>query len=457
MSIKKILVNICRFILAVTLIFSGYVKAVDPSGTQYKIEDYAEAIGMAGLLPDWLTMTLSIGLSALEFCLGIFLLFAIQRRVSSRIATGLMAMMTLITLWLALWNPISDCGCFGDAITLTNWQTFGKNIVLLACAIAVMRNPLLMMRFISKTNQWIVINFTVLYVLGTALWSLYDLPQFDFRPYHIGANIKEGMEIPEGEKQPQFETTFILEKNGEQKEFTLEEYPDSTWTFIDSKTIQTEEGYIPPIHDFSLTELETGDDITEEVLTDTGYTFLLVAPYLEKADDSCFGEIDQIYEYAEDNGLPFYCLTASSDKGIDKWRDLTGAEYPFCRVDGTTLKTVIRSNPGLVLLKKGTVIRKWSHHFLPDLQTAGTQALQMPEDSVPGKILRIVLWFILPLLVLTIADRFWMWTRFVKRKTHPLPSQREGAEEQGVQEVQGEQEGQGGQENDNSNLNQSNK
>ena len=214
---KKVLVNICRFVLAVTLIFSGYVKAVDPSGTQYKIEDYMEAVGLAGLLPDWLTMTMSVGLCALEFCLGIFLLFAIQRRVSSRIATGLMAVMTLITLWLAIWNPISDCGCFGDAITLTNWQTFGKNAILLTCAIVVVRNPLLMMRFISRTNQWIVINFTVVFILLTSLWSLYDLPQFDFRPYHIGADIKKGMEIPEGEKQPQFETTFILEKNGEQK------------------------------------------------------------------------------------------------------------------------------------------------------------------------------------------------------------------------------------------------
>lgn len=336
--------------------------------------------------------------------------------------------MTLITLWLAIWNPISDCGCFGDAIKLSNWGTLWKNVLLLACAIVVVRNPLLMMRFISRTNQWIVINFTVVFILLTSLWSLYDLPQFDFRPYHIGANIKKGMEIPEGEKQPQFETTFILEKNGEQKEFTLNDYPDSTWTFIDSKTVQTEEGYVPPIHDFSLTEQETGDDITEEVLTDTGYTFLLVAPYLEKADDSCFGEIDQIYEYAEDNGLPFYCVTASSDKSINKWRDLTGAEYPFCRADGTTLKTIIRSNPGLVLLKKGTVIRKWSHHFLPDLQTEGVRALQMPEDSVPGKILRIILWFILPLLVLTIADRLWMWTRFVKKKR----PEKEGV--QGVQE-----------------------
>jgi len=431
LSIKKIAVNICRFILAVTLIFSGYVKAVDPSGTQYKIEDYMEAVGLAGLLPDWLTMTMSVGLCALEFCLGIFLLFAIQRRVSSRIATGLMAVMTLITLWLAIWNPISDCGCFGDAIKLSNWGTLWKNALLLACAIVVVRNPLLMMRFISRTNQWIVIYFTVVFILLTSLWSLYDLPQFDFRPYHIGANIKKGMEIPEGEKQPQFETTFILEKNGEQKEFTLNDYPDSTWTFIDSKTVQTEEGYVPPIHDFSLTEQETGDDITEEVLTDTGYTFLLVAPYLEKADDSCFGEIDQIYEYAEDNGLPFYCVTASSDKSINKWRDLTGAEYPFCRADGTTLKTIIRSNPGLVLLKKGTVIRKWSHHFLPDLQKEGVRALQMPEDSVPGKILRIILWFILPLLVLTIADRLWMWTRFIKKKR---------PEKEGVQGVQGVQE-----------------
>lgn len=153
------------------------------------------------------------------------------------------------------------------------------------------------------------------------------------------------MEIPAGAKQPEFETTFILEKNGVRKEFTLDDYPDSTWTFIDSKTVQTSEGYVPPIHDFSIEDYKTGEDITNEVLNDTSYTFLLISPRLDKADDSNFGQIDQIYEYAKDYGYRFLCLTASTEKDIAKWQDMTGAEYPFYTTDATTLKTMIRSNP----------------------------------------------------------------------------------------------------------------
>ena len=422
-TVKKILTNVCRLIVALTFVFSGYVKAIDPLGTQYKIQDYVGALHLEGLLPDIVTLGASVLLAAVEFSIGLFLLFAIHRRVSSRLALLFMCVMTPVTLWLALANPVKDCGCFGDAIVLTNWQTFGKNIVLLLCAIVIARWPLKMVRFISESNQWIVINFTFVFILLSSLWSLYDLPQFDFRPYHVGANIKKGMEIPEGAPQPQFETKFILEKNGERKEFTLDDYPDSTWTFIDSKTVQTAEGYVPPIHDFSIQTVDTGEDITDKVLADTSYTFLLISPHLENASDSNFGQIDQLYEYAEEHGYRFYCLTASGEKAISQWQDITGAEYPFCLSDETTLKTIIRSNPGLLLIKDGTIIRKWSHNSLPTIESAqATLPLeaqpfgQMPTDSVPAKILRILTWFVLPLLLLTLADRLWAWTKWIRRK-----------------------------------------
>lgn len=258
----KLLVNVCRIVLAAALIFSGFVKAIDPLGTQYKIQDYLAALGLREAVSDWLTLGASVGLSAVEFCLGIFLLFAIHRRVVSRIALVLMSVMTLITVWLWLANPVSDCGCFGDAIKLTNGQTLLKNIVLTACAAVVAWRPLHMMRFISESNQWIVINYTAIFILVVSSWCLYDLPMFDFRPYHIGANIPAGMEIPEGEKGPEYATTFILEKDGERREFTLDDYPDSTWTFVDSRSVQVSEGYVPPIHDFSIERNTTGDDIT---------------------------------------------------------------------------------------------------------------------------------------------------------------------------------------------------
>lgn len=414
-------VNVCRFVLAATFIFSGYVKAIDPLGTLYKLKDYAAAMSLNGLLPDWALVGVAIALGALEFALGVFMLFAVRRHVVSRITLAFMAAMTVLTLWIFVADPVKDCGCFGDALKLTNGETLLKNIVLIACAALVAWRPVDMARFISRSNQWIVRYYTVAYIVITSVYCLYTLPIFDFRPYHVGTNIKQGMEIPEGAEQPEFESTFLLRKNGETREFTLDNYPDSTWEYVDTRTVQTKKGYEPPIHDFALTTCDTGEDITEQVLTKKGYTFLLVSPRLAVADDSNFGDIDQIYEYAEENGADFYCVTASANDEIERWRDLTGAEYQFCNADETTLKTMIRSNPGLMLLKDGTIIGKWSHNALPqtDDLTAPLQQLTIGKaqnDSTTERLLIVLLTFFLPLSALTLADRLWAWSKWIRNK-----------------------------------------
>ena len=414
-------VNVCRFVLAATFIFSGYVKAIDPLGTLYKLKDYAAAVSLNGLLPDWVLVGVAIALGALEFALGVFMLFAVRRHVVSRITLAFMTAMTVLTLWIFVADPVKDCGCFGDALKLTNSETLLKNIVLAACAAIVAWRPADMARFISRSNQWIVRYYTVAYIVITSVYCLYTLPIFDFRPYHVGINIKQGMEIPEGAEQPEFESTFLLRKNGETREFTLDNYPDSTWEYVDTRTVQTKKGYEPPIHDFALTSCDTGEDITEQVLTKKGYTFLLVSPRLAVADDSNFGDIDQIYEYAEENGADFYCVTASANDEIERWRDLTGAEYQFCNADETTLKTMIRSNPGLMLLKDGTIIGKWSHNTLPqtDDLTAPLQQLTIGKaqnDSTTKRLLIVLLTFFLPLSALTLADRLWAWSKWIRNK-----------------------------------------
>ena len=373
---KKAGVNIARLVLAIVLILSGFVKAVDPLGTQYKIHDYLQAVDLAKYVPDIATLSAAVLLSAIEFGLGICLLFAIRRRLVTMLTLILMLVMTPITLWLALTNPISDCGCFGDAVVLTNWQTLAKNVVLLALAFIVRRWPLEMMRFISRSNQWIVINYSALFIVAVSGWSLYDLPYFDFRPYHVGTDLRAGWQkMMEGEESPYAD--FFMEAEGE--------------------------------------------DITEAVLLNQGYTFLLVSPHLEQADDSRLDRINEVHEYAQDYDYSFYCLTASGMKGIQEWKDRTGAEYSFCQTDDIVLKTMIRSNPGLMLLKDGKVIGKWSHNRLPseEVLTKQLQFLeigQMPKDSVPEKILTILLWYVLPLLLLTLADRLWMWSNWIKKK-----------------------------------------
>lgn len=418
-STRIIIINLFRIVLGLTFILSGFVKAIDPLGTQYKIEDYLGVLSLGGMLPDFVTLGTSVAISAIEFTLGVLLLFAISRRVISKVTLVFMTIMTLITAWLYIANPISDCGCFGDAIHLTNGETLLKNIIMLVMTAVVVYKPRDMIRTLSNGNSTIVINYSVLFILLYAAYSLYMLPQFDFRPYHIGANIEEGRKIPEGAPQPEFETTFLMKKDGQTKEFTLENYPDSTWEFVDSKTIMVKEGFVPPIHDFSILSL-SGDDLTEDILQQKGYTFLLIAPYLEKADDSNFGPIDQIYEYAEEYGYKFYCLTASGKQAIARWQDMTGAEYPFYNTDAVTLKTIIRSNPGMLLLKDGTVIQKWSHNELPndselyaplDQLTIGTQK----ATSDTRMILKLLMLFILPLIVFSIADRIFAFTKWFKK------------------------------------------
>ena len=420
-NIRIAAVNICRFILAVTFIFSGYVKAIDPLGTLYKLKDYAAAMALNDILPDWALVIVAIALGALEFSLGVFMLFAVRRHMVSKLTLALMSVMTALTVWIYIADPVKDCGCFGDALKLTNGETLLKNIVLIACATLVAWRPVDMARFISRTNQWIVRYYTITYIVVTSVYCLYTLPIFDFRPYRVGTNIKQGMEIPEGAEQPEFESTFILRKNGVTREFTLDNYPDSTWEYVDTKTVQTKKGYEPPIHDFAITTNDTGEDITEQVLTKKGYTFLLVSPRLAVADDSNFGDIDQIYEYAEENGVDFFCLTASTNEDIERWRELTGAEYKFCNADETTLKTMIRSNPGLILLKDGTIIGKWSHNALPQTDDLTAPLEQLPigkaqNDSTPERLLIVLLTFFVPLMALTIADRLWAWTKWIRNK-----------------------------------------
>ena len=364
-GMKKPAVWAARTVLGATFLFSGFVKAIDPLGTQYKFQDYAAALGVADYVPDWATLLSSVLLSALELSLGAFMLLAIARRLVSRAALLFMAVMTAVTVWIWIADPVKDCGCFGDALSLTNGETLLKNIVLTSLALVAARWPLAAGRLMSRAAQWMVVQAVPVASVVLSLWCLYALPLIDFRPYHVGADIRAGMEIPEDAEQPVIETTFIMEKDGVRKEFSLEDYPDSTWTFIDSRSVTVKEGYVPPIHDFSIID-DTGTDITDDILSAPEYAFLLISPNLEHADDQNFGSIDQIYEYCLERRYTFVCLTASSDAAVARWRELTGAEYPFCNTDATTLKTVIRSNPGLMVLKQGVVVGKWSHNRLPE-------------------------------------------------------------------------------------------
>ncbi|MEG1685078.1 MAG: DoxX family protein [Bacteroides sp.] len=427
--VKAIWTNICRFVLAFVFIFSGFVKAVDPFGTQYKIQDYLEAFGMTAFFPSFFPFFGSVMLFTVEFTLGIYFLFGIRRRLGTSLMLVFMTFMTVLTLYLAIKNPVSDCGCFGDAFTLTNWQTFWKNMVLFIAAISTFVWGNFIIRLVSEKLQWLISLYTLIFILGVSFYCVAYLPIFDFRPYKVGTSIPQGMAIPDDAKRSVYESVFILEKDGIKKEFTLANYPDSTWTFVDSRSLLIEKGYEPAIHDFSVVRTDDQEDITEQILQDKGYTFLLIAPRIEEADDSNIDLINEIYDYSVERGYSFYCLTSSPVLQMEQWRDKTGAEYPFCETDVITLKTIVRSNPGLVLIKDGVILNKWSRSDLPDeyVLTDKLDKLELgilKPRSVLYTILMVVLWFAVPLLFFLGIDILW-----VKRRNKKKAKKENGNEE----------------------------
>ena len=358
-----------RTLLGLTFIFSGFVKAVDPQGTVYKIEDYLNAFGgfFTNLVPA--APEAAILLILFEFVLGVLLFLGVWNKQCPWLALLMMLVMTPLTLYLAIANPVTDCGCFGDAIHLSNWATFWKNVVLLVLAIALLLTKDYLFSTWRKPLDLLIFCAAFVGCSGLMAYALTHLPPIDFRPYKIGNNIPELMtvDIPEDAPMDEYEYTFIYEKNGEQREFTLDNYPkdDSIWTFVDQRSRLVKKGYEapqPPIHDFVLTlNDEEGNvyDMTDEIL-ELDRVVLAIMYKLETADRKQVAKLNRLYLDALQADVPFYALTGSGEREIDIWRQETGAEYPILSCDGITLKTIVRANPGVVVLSQGTVIDKYN-------------------------------------------------------------------------------------------------
>lgn len=360
-------VNCCRFVLAVVFIFSGFVKGIDTMGFSYKIGDYIRAFGITDWLPGFTDVVLSFFMSTLEFTLGMLMLVGIKRKATTRYTFWLMILMTLLTLYIAIVNPVSHCGCFGDVIILTNIQTFLKNIVLLAMSFIVYRHYETIRFFFSEHVQWIVWRYVVIFSLILWGWSYYHLPIIDFRPYRIGVNMAEAMGLKPTDKKLS-------------------------------------------IIDFYAENTESGEDETEKIVNQAGYTILLISPKLEVASEQHIDLINELYDYSLENDIHFYCLTSSEKEERLDWEDRTGAEYPVYVGDYLGLKTMVRSNPGLVVLKDGNIVNKVADSDIPD-----EYELQEDPNISPlfnGKVVSLgrfigvlILWFFGPLIFVLMLDR----------------------------------------------------
>lgn len=358
---------ISKNIVALVFIFSGVVKCIDPLGTAYKFEDYFLAMGLDFFIP--LSLTLSVIMCATELLVGFMLLVNLRVVWASWMAVLLMLVFTPLTLWLALTDKVQDCGCFGDAVKMTNWETFIKNIVL---------DIFLIILFIRRKTFTNLIRFkwqlpgtiiAALLILGFEWYNLTYLPVVDFLPYSTGQNILEGMIIPEDAPQDEFKITLIYRKGDVVKNFTLENYPanDSTWEWVDTKSELIKKGYVPPIHDFSIRRVVNSEeeDITYEVLEDPGFTFLVLSHNIRKASRKHGQQFNEIARFAHEHQHRIIMLSGSSIEDNQRFKDETGTDFEVYNTDPITLKTMIRSNPGLMLLKNGTILGKWPHRALP--------------------------------------------------------------------------------------------
>ena len=347
-------VNFCRLFIAAVFLASGFVKAVDPMGMSYKINEYLKGVGIMISYDSLIPLSISFLLGISESLLGISLFLGIRRRLTTSSIFLFMLIMTAITTYIYIYNPVNDCGCFGDAITLTHQQTFIKNIILLILSTYILLENKFIRRFITERNQWLISTYALVYVVGLSLYSIHYLPLLDFTAYKNNVDLK----------------TAII--NGED----------------------------PKLLGFYLTSIDGKKDYTFDVLIDTNYTFLLTIPEIATADDGCNDRINDLYDFCEENHISFYGVITSDSMDLANWQDRTGAAYPFLKGDEMQLRYLVRSNPGLVILKDGIIKEKWSNNNLPELNSD----IKNIENKNKFPLTRLLFWFIVPLLVIIFLD-----------------------------------------------------
>lgn len=361
--------NFCRIALGIVFIYSGFVKGIDPLGSAYKFTEYFTAFGMEWM--NFSSLFFSILLSLLEFTIGAALLFNITIRPASLGALVFMIFFTPLTLILAITDPISDCGCFGDAWVLDNWSTFAKNVILLLMATLVFLQRKQFHSPLGTLQQAILILLIGAGMFSLSLYCYRYLPILDFRPYATGTNIPEKMRVPAGEEPDLYEVTLTYKnlETGDIQAFSEKDYPwqDTIWEFVNSEEKLIKKGYVTEIHDLIIEHPEEGN-ITSAILEDSNYTLLAIARQVNEVSPDIQKQLNQLAEYARRQGYHFYGITSSPAGDIEKFSQRHRVPYEFCTLDDTQIKTMIRSNPGLMVLQSGNIIGKWAGRDLPDIE-----------------------------------------------------------------------------------------
>ncbi len=373
--ILKILTWIARIVFGIAFMFAGFTKAIDPLGSVYVFDDYFVAFGMEWLMP--LSLPLAIILNTVEFIVGVAILLGLKMYFSAWAGLLFMIFFTPLTLYIAITDAVPHCGCFGEAWVISNWETFYKNIVLLAAAVLIFLKKEKIPPLWSHKKDWWLIGGITIIVLWLSVLCLRNLPVMDFRPWKVGNDITEQLKpVQEGKS----EFVFIYEntKTGEKKEFEMDDLPSAEdgWQYVDRKEIVIKKHIPSPIENFDIRD-EYEIDHTEMFIENPDYQFIVVAYDLRTTNTNAFTDkLNELANKAIEVGYSFIVLTSNSFDEIDSFRHKHQTPYDFYQSDERELKTIIRSNPGLVLMRDGIVLGKWHYRNIPSYYEIDEKLMQ---------------------------------------------------------------------------------
>lgn len=364
---KNILTQFSRIFVGLLFIISGLIKLNDPVGFSFKLEEYFSegVLNLPFLIP--YALAIAVFIVIFEAVLGVMLLVGFKTKFTVWSLLLMIVFFTFLTFYSAYFNKVTDCGCFGDALKLTPWESFTKDVVLLFFILILFFNQKLIRPLFSKKATNALVIFSTLLSCFMGYWVLNHLPLKDFRAYKVGTNIQKGMEIPEDAEKSVVEMVFIYKVDGVDKEFgenDLGNLPEGA-VFVDRKDKVISQGYIPPIHDFTI-ELN-GSDYKDELLVEPKL-LMFVSYDLESANKKGMQSLEKLHKDAVAKGYKVIGMTASDEADIKKAKKDNNLTFDFYFCDGTTLKTIERANPSIVVLNNGTIIQKLHYNDLSDLK-----------------------------------------------------------------------------------------
>lgn len=362
----KYILWLLRIVVGGLFIFSGLIKANDPLGLSYKMNEFFEVWHMAWAMP--FSLAMSVAMIAFEVIAGVALLLGYAQKVFSVFLLLLITFFTFLTAYVLFSGKIKECGCFGDCIKISNVETFWKDVALLVMGAVLFVYRKRIEPLFPNTIGTTLMVLTVIFSFGVQWYALKHLPFYDCLPYKIGADAKVDSKIPPGAIPDKYETMLVYEKDGVKKEFDMKNYPwqDTTWKYVDSKSVLVSKGNAEPkMKDFIISD-QDGNVHTEEILNAPGYTFLLFVGNPDGAHDANIDDLKKIIQQARQLSIPFYVLCAADKERANalqqKW-GLVGTD--FLVLDLTTTKTAMRTNPGLMLMEQGVIRGKWSYADYP--------------------------------------------------------------------------------------------